>query len=454
MASNNTPPSSKTPAPAGALQKTGGAGAGAVSKTSALGTLKIMLSGEQFKSSLLQALPKHCDADRQLRVILTAVTKTPKLADCSQESLMVALLDCSQLGLEPDGRRAHLIPYGNSVKLIIDYKGLIELIMRSGFVDYIDAFPVYKNEKFKLRYGSHPSVEHEPVIHGEAGELLGVYAVAHIKDTKFPKFAWMRKTEVDAIRARSQSGNNGPWVTDYVEMAKKTVIRRLSKTLPQSAEVADAFEKDNLHDGTDDIPVNRLQAMKAARVTTVVTDPPQLTETNPPPDAEQQQPAGETQQPEDLIAQAEREAALEEESNRLKVEAEQKAAEELKKKNAAAAAAAQKAPAASNTPPAAAKTSNTPPAATKPAAPAAPAPSNTPPATGLPASSPEDVANLRAKLEADGLVEVQVCRYATAVYRTPTTNTLDELAAVSQRRVTLILHQYEACKDKIAKQPK
>ena len=55
----------------------------------------------------------------------------------------------------------------------------------------------------------------------------------------------MSKDEVDSIRKRSKSSGNGPWVTDYDEMAKKTVFRRLSKWLPQSPEMQKAFDIDD-----------------------------------------------------------------------------------------------------------------------------------------------------------------------------------------------------------------
>ena len=63
--------------------------------------------------------------------------------------------------------------------------------------------------------------------------------------------AVLTKDEIDGIRKRSRSGNNGPWVTDYNEMAKKTAFRRLAKWLPLSAEFRDAVEKD------DDLPTEK-----------------------------------------------------------------------------------------------------------------------------------------------------------------------------------------------------
>jgi recombination protein RecT len=55
----------------------------------------------------------------------------------------------------------------------------------------------------------------------------------------------MTMDEVLAIKSRSRSGNSGPWQTDFNEMAKKTVFRRVSKWLPLSPELVDAMQKDD-----------------------------------------------------------------------------------------------------------------------------------------------------------------------------------------------------------------
>jgi recombination protein RecT len=55
----------------------------------------------------------------------------------------------------------------------------------------------------------------------------------------------MSVEDVNAIRARSRSGNSGPWQTDFSEMAKKTVVRRHSKRLPLSTDIDGAIREDD-----------------------------------------------------------------------------------------------------------------------------------------------------------------------------------------------------------------
>ena len=113
-----------------------------------LATLKQTLSGPAMREQFARALPKHLSPERFCRIAITALTRTPKLADCTQESLMKCLLDLSAFGLEPDGRRAHLIPYKDQCTLVIDWKGLAELAMRSGIIAKLHADVVCENDEF------------------------------------------------------------------------------------------------------------------------------------------------------------------------------------------------------------------------------------------------------------------------------------------------------------------
>lgn len=203
--------------------------------------LKALLSSENMKAQFALALPRHLSTDRFCRVAITALSRTPKLRECTPESFMRCLLDLSALGLEPDGRRAHLIPYGNQCTLIIDWKGLAELAMRSGEIDKLHADIVCESDVFHYDLGEVKA--HTVNWKEDRGEMYAAYAMAVTKTgEKF--FAVMTKAEIEAIRKRSKAGSNGPWVTDFAEMAKKTVFRRLSKWLPLSAEFRDAQEKD------------------------------------------------------------------------------------------------------------------------------------------------------------------------------------------------------------------
>jgi recombination protein RecT len=210
-------------------------------------TIQEMLRLDGVKHQIAQALPRHCTADRFLRVVANSVRRVPKLAECDQTSFFNALLTLSQYGLEPDGRNAHLIPFRNNklniteCQLIIDYKGLVELAMRSGLVSTIHADTVCENDEFEYDRGE---ITKHRIDLRNRGECYAVYALVKFKDGA-TKCEVMTRQDIEAIRKRSRAGNSGPWCTDWNEMAKKTVFRRLSKWISISAEFRDAVDADD-----------------------------------------------------------------------------------------------------------------------------------------------------------------------------------------------------------------
>ncbi len=204
-------------------------------------SLRALVESDAFKSQVAKALPKHLTPDRFIRVACTAMMKTPKLMDCTQVSFFNALLSLSQLGLEPDGRRAHLIPFGNDCQLIVDYKGLVELAMRSGNVSNIHADVVCDNDVFIYDRGQ--ITQHTIDFKNKRGNVYAAYATVKFKDGS-EKTEVLSKEDIEAVRSRSKAGKSGPWVTDWNEMAKKSAFRRLSKWIILSPEYHDILERD------------------------------------------------------------------------------------------------------------------------------------------------------------------------------------------------------------------
>lgn len=209
---------------------------------------------EQIKSGWNNVLPKICTPDRFARVALTCLKKDGKLMEAIQTaegrtSIAAAFMKCAELGIEPDGRRAYLIPYKNDVQLIIDYKGIAELAMRSGYISNIHADKVCENDEFEYNIGM--IERHKIDFKKDRGEPYAYYAIVTFKDgTK--KCEVMSKIEIDVIKERSAAWGAWlkwkkicPWNTDYDEMAKKTVFKRLSKWIPQSPELRKAIEIDD-----------------------------------------------------------------------------------------------------------------------------------------------------------------------------------------------------------------
>ena len=174
---------------------------------------------------------------------LTAVAKNPKILDCDRESIMLSVMQAAELGLEPGGAlgEGYLVPYGRTCQFIPGYRGFISLARRSGQIVSIEAHAVYEKDEFVVEFGLDPKLVHRPTLAAERGEVVAFYAVARLVGGGV-QHDYMTRADVDAIRKRSRAASSGPWVTDYNEMGKKTVIRRLFKTLPVSVELCRALE--------------------------------------------------------------------------------------------------------------------------------------------------------------------------------------------------------------------
>lgn len=236
----------------------------------------IVVALDDRTDALAALLPRRGDVERFKRVVLQALNRNPDLRKCDPDSIVDAAAEAARLGLEPSGAigGAHLVPYGQRAQLIIDFRGLIELARRSGEIDAISASDVRDGDTFAYRLGSAPAIDHQPGV--TRGELTHVYAIAWLRSGR-TQFAVMDRAEVDAIRARSRGGNAGPWRTDYTEMAKKTVLRRLCKLLPLTVEAREALEHDEAHEVTvtavtppstngQAVPLSRRLADRAARL--------------------------------------------------------------------------------------------------------------------------------------------------------------------------------------------
>lgn len=242
---------------------------------------KIAYHLKMKRAEIDKLIPKKLNAERLLKVAQVAATTTPELAECDVASLIGAIGQCAQMGLEPNTvlGHAYLIPFntkrkdkaGNvrkvkSVQVIIGYKGLIDLARRSGQIISIAAHEVCEKDEFELVYGLDEKLNHIPAME-ERGGVIGFYAIAKLKDGGHA-FEFMSQYQIDQVRDGKSSAwkdewDNGrptgkkikaksPWWDNPVEMGRKTVIRRLAKYLPLSVEFQTAAALDGMAEGGKD----------------------------------------------------------------------------------------------------------------------------------------------------------------------------------------------------------
>ena len=202
-----------------------------------------------MKGEINNALPQYLPVDKFIRTSLTAINSNPKLLQCSPQSLLAAIMNSAQLGLEfntPLGE-AYLIPYGNQVQFQIGYQGLLKLAHNTGQFRRITAKEVHENDDFDIDYGT-GEIKHKPVLIGESGAVIGYYGVYETKEGGHDIF-YMSKEGAEAYGKKfSKSFNSGPWKSNFDAMAKKSCIIQVLKYAPRAIdkpELGQAIAFDN-----------------------------------------------------------------------------------------------------------------------------------------------------------------------------------------------------------------
>ena len=206
---------------------------------------------KSMEGEIKKALPSVITPERFTRMTLSAISTNPKLAQCTPASFLGAMMSAAQLGLEPNTPlgQAYLIPYKNrgvdEVQFQLGYKGLIDLAYRSGEVELVQAHIVYENDEFVCEYGLEPKLVHKPAD-SDRGEAVKVYAMFKTKSGGYG-FEVMSMDDVRRHAEKySQAYKSGfsPWKTNFEEMAKKTVLKKVLKYAPLKSDFVKAVVQD------------------------------------------------------------------------------------------------------------------------------------------------------------------------------------------------------------------
>lgn len=184
--------------------------------------------------------------DRFIRTTVHALARQPDVLKASKQSILLAVLEAAKIGLEPTGALggAHLVRFGTEAALIIDWRGYLKLLFRNGMIRSAWAEIVFEGDEFAYQLGTSPSITHIPTRdESKRGKVTHAYFMAELTSGgKF--FEVMTKAEVEDVRKSSRAGQKGPWVDNWNEMARKSVVRRGVKYLPfaLSGQLARAIE--------------------------------------------------------------------------------------------------------------------------------------------------------------------------------------------------------------------
>lgn len=206
---------------------------------------------KSMEGEIKKALPSVLTPDRFTRMVLSAISTTPKLASCTPSSFLGAMMSAAQLGLEPNTPlgQAYILPYQNKgvleAQFQLGYKGLIDLAYRSGEVELVQAHIVYENDTFECEYGLEPKLTHVPAD-TDRGEAIKVYAMFKTKSGGYG-FEVMSMDDVKRHAqkySKSFGSSYSPWATSFEEMAKKTVLKKCLKYAPLKSDFVRAVVQD------------------------------------------------------------------------------------------------------------------------------------------------------------------------------------------------------------------
>lgn len=241
-------------------------------------SMKTMLQSDRMKTALLEILPQFSDdADPEKHISRLvaqagiAYMSNNKLGQCTQLSFFEAMMCLAETGLSLSRQsgEAYLVPFADTQKGIVNctfmpgYRGLIKLAVQTGGVKDVYSYTVHEGDEFEVKLGTSPQIIHKPsfeVDRSNDTKITHVYAVIDTA-TGGQVFQVMTRAEVERIRKLSKAPNSPAWKNHWGEQARKTVIKRTLKTVPQSVSdkavsiLERAIELDNHAGGFVDVDI-------------------------------------------------------------------------------------------------------------------------------------------------------------------------------------------------------
>ena len=214
---------------------------------------------EKMADKFTEALPRQMDVNKFISVAKLTLNKNPKLLQADKTSLMQTFMKAAQDGLYLDGKEAAAVQYGQQVNYIPMVEGIIKVLHNSGLIKTISAEVVYSNDLFDYELGTTPKITHKPLITGDRGKPICVYAVA-VTTNGGEYYEVMNMADIEKCRAvsKASSSPHSPWVKWFDQMAKKTVIHRIAKRLPKNDAISSVVSIDD--DNFVDITPNARQS--------------------------------------------------------------------------------------------------------------------------------------------------------------------------------------------------
>lgn len=199
---------------------------------------------EKFKPQLSLALPKHMNADRMARLALTAFSTSPKLQECDPKSIAASIMTAGQLGLEPGVNGAgFLVPYGRTCTFVPGWKGLVDLVSRSGRGTVYTGV-IFSDQDYTFVDGA----KRDLVIHNETNldapeDITHAFAIGWVKDATMPIIELWTVEKIRKHRDKyNKVGKAHYSFRDFEMYARKVPLLQVLKYMPASIELNNAID--------------------------------------------------------------------------------------------------------------------------------------------------------------------------------------------------------------------
>lgn len=269
-------------------------------------------------TDIKDVIPTFLSPERLMKVFISQCKKTPKLLDCDATSLVKAFTDAGEIGLEPDGIHAHLIPYGKEVNYMVDYKGMIKLARLSGEIADMTANVVYTEDVFSHEYGSNKHLKHIKCMKKKRGVRMCAYSYVKYKDGS-EDFRVL--TEEEIMHAKKSSKTAAIWDRDPDPMWAKTAVRQHSKFLPRLENLSQAsqyVEATELREITDNDNLTALTNNNKGSLVDKIKE--QKDKQLPKPETKEETPETDTPKPDSELADGDFKSEILEYANKNKCE--------------------------------------------------------------------------------------------------------------------------------------
>lgn len=201
----------------------------------------------QMKPQMELALPKHLNADRMTRLALTVFSTNPNMQNCSMQSIASSIMVAAQLGLEPNvNGQGYLIPYKETCTFVPGWKGLVDLVSRSGRGTVYTGV-IYADQKYTFIDGARRDL----IIHNETelddeADITHAYAIGWVKDSDIPVIELWSMSRILKHRDKYNKVGRRHYSYDNLEMyARKVPLLQVLKYMPCSIELQNAIQISN-----------------------------------------------------------------------------------------------------------------------------------------------------------------------------------------------------------------